>query len=769
MVLLDSLTEGCKLFRPGDFDFEPDEDEAIGMNSDGLYPLPGEVAANVSTRLAKYHQRWMQVDDHIQQVILTMNQQALARIVQFVSSTHLQPLQQRRSTLKTPSRELPTGLVFSGINIPDHGTLIDSLADQIRQASARVAVMWSRNCSTLKATLKSIIQKLSGEDQDIPQEEDDEEQNEDVIEVSITARRRVLPLDDMRRLTGWYDYMKEKQPLSRPKQLVLLLPDMECFDPQILADLVFICSAYVDRLPFVFLIGIATSLDGLHQILPTSAISLLSTETFKLQLAEDCLDRIVDEIFMKSPTGLKLGGPLYEYLLAKFGHYDLSVREFVRGIQYAHMKHYYSEPLSILTDLTYDSEDHKYILDSLQRMHYDRIRSLKSFQNYLHEMLDEDPERAEILLSDDGAIQRELEILLRGLQHYHSRYLAAVECISSFQTVIKTDHKFSRRQSYDMGLKCHLGEVADVKAVMESIKTLAFTDVKALLSMCVDAMDTTVFTTDVTLPEATQLKCFLDVLDQFKADPAASLAHGTRNMSKLCRFSTSISSTSSKSSAASGSIIVGNNTSYISQQAIKRVITASASARKALSSTKLKQTDYNPTEKPEAEEGTWEAFLRDVYQFFKHFFKDALKPYTSVALHEIMYISSRKGQGRAFNPEVGAAVKGSLTVSRKYLNCDCCSEIDPREPHPTLEDTQIAYRLYLECGKLINLYDWYVAFRTILEQDQEWLNSVGGTENGTLGQQEVHARFVRAVGELQLMGFIKQTGRKKDHVSRLTW
>ena len=95
--------------------------------------------------------------------------------------------------------------------------------------------------------------------------------------------------------------------------------------------------------------------------------------------------------------------------------------------------------------------------------------------------------------------------------------------------------------------------------------------------------------------------------------------------------------------------------------------------------------------------------------------------------------------------------------------------IDPRDPDPHLEDTQIAYRLYLECGKLINLYDWYIAFRTILERDEEWLESVGGTEDDSPGQQEIHARFVRAVGELRLMGFIKQTGRKKDHVSRLTW
>lgn len=33
----------------------------------------------------------------------------------------------------------------------------------------------------------------------------------------------------------------------------------------------------------------------------------------------------------------------------------------------------------------------------------------------------------------------------------------------------------------------------------------------------------------------------------------------------------------------------------------------------------------------------------------------------------------------------------------------------------------------------------------------------------------IHARFIRAVSELELLGFIKPTKRKTDHVARLTW
>ena len=34
---------------------------------------------------------------------------------------------------------------------------------------------------------------------------------------------------------------------------------------------------------------------------------------------------------------------------------------------------------------------------------------------------------------------------------------------------------------------------------------------------------------------------------------------------------------------------------------------------------------------------------------------------------------------------------------------------------------------------------------------------------------QLRARFIRAVSELQFLGFVKPTKRKTDHVARLTW
>jgi Origin recognition complex winged helix C-terminal len=52
---------------------------------------------------------------------------------------------------------------------------------------------------------------------------------------------------------------------------------------------------------------------------------------------------------------------------------------------------------------------------------------------------------------------------------------------------------------------------------------------------------------------------------------------------------------------------------------------------------------------------------------------------------------------------------------------------------------------------MINVYDWYQSF-DYFKKDEN-----------------AQAAFVRALGEMAMIGFTRATGRKTDHVLRLTW
>lgn len=117
-----------------------------------------------------------------------------------------------------------------------------------------------------------------------------------------------------------------------------------------------------------------------------------------------------------------------------------------------------------------------------------------------------------------------------------------------------------------------------------------------------------------------------------------------------------------------------------------------------------------------------------------------------------------------------------------------------------LPDTSILFRRYMEAGKTINVYDWYGAFAQVLDaQRRKLAKQQSKPTRGRKGkgkarkkdavpdllrdvaiekmseaeqeawQREVQARFIRALHELDFMGFIKHTGRKADHIIRTVY
>lgn len=101
-------------------------------------------------------------------------------------------------------------------------------------------------------------------------------------------------------------------------------------------------------------------------------------------------------------------------------------------------------------------------------------------------------------------------------------------------------------------------------------------------------------------------------------------------------------------------------------------------------------------------------------------------------------------------------------------------------------DTAIAYRLYRETGKLINLADWWNAFdqsatnemsdgegrerrRREDAEDGEDVEMAEGEEEGEEPSEQKRrkqARFLRAVGDLAHVGFLQSSSRKMEHVAK---
>lgn len=79
--------------------------------------------------------------------------------------------------------------------------------------------------------------------------------------------------------------------------------------------------------------GLATSMDALHQGLPKSALSLLQTRKFQMQQSNECLTAIVEDLFIHANVGLMVGPLPLKQLIDQFMHYNFSVGGFVSNLK----------------------------------------------------------------------------------------------------------------------------------------------------------------------------------------------------------------------------------------------------------------------------------------------------------------------------------------------------------------------------------------------------------------------------------------------------
>lgn len=147
--------------------------------------------------------------------------------------------------------------------------------------------------------------------------------------------------------------------------------------------------------------------------------------------------------------------------------------------------------------------------------------------------------------------------------------------------------------------------------------------------------------------------------------------------------------------------------------------------------------------------------------FFKGFFRLFLPSYKSLPLHEPFYYSNIELLEKTFNPQPQAALEYALTRPRVYLPTPASREGGA----PPLPDSAIAYRIYKEAGRLINLFDWLKTFEHLVIK-QHYKQDARAKPPTPI---DIQARFAQCLNELKFLGYIQPTQRKTDHVQKLTW
>nr|XP_061824289.1 origin recognition complex subunit 3-like isoform X1 [Nerophis lumbriciformis] len=716
-----SVSKGCFVFKP-----DAQKKKKISLGLEDYFNNGCEGAETNEMRFKLFHDLWNKTTTDTELLQEELNRQILDNLLDFTkksSSTR----QQSDWASQMRASEIPTAALMLGVNVPDHDMTFQSLSELLQQSvTPHVACVQAKECTALKHLMKRVLERLM----DTVVAFDDEDEDEEAEQRSTQAHKNMQC--SLSSLCEWYNTQTKKSDTPGKKRkspskdhhppIVVIFKDLEAFNHRVLQDFILTCSRYIERLPLMFIFGIATSPSTIQHMLPHSVSSLLCIELFQSLSCTQHLATVIDKLILTTHFPFKLTGKVMQVLVSLFLYHDFSVRNFIKGFQLALLEHFHSQPLSVLCCKKNEALRKVTLLSHTD---LERIRKLPSFTRYVEKQQTE--EQAE-LLKNDAHLKEVCQQLIKDLGKYHKNYYPTLKCLHALTSSLPRYPLGKQiRELHLICLEKSVWETEDYQSALKLLKMLAKDELIALLQRCAEILQPV--KSKKMMSALVQLE---DMLAKFKQLDV--LVPAAANEVVQCEEETLTSPVKN----------LQKKTDLFQLQ-------------KAL--LEMKESRRSKKQSP------FEILRSEALEFFDCLVKSHLSPPECQTLNEICYYSSSSTIRRHLNATPRISIQAALRSPYYYLLNENLKTEDGSVSNAA-PDICLTYKLHLECGRLINLYDWLQAYATVVsaadghDPDSDDFGKVDDVK---------HARFIRAVSELEFLGFIKSTKQKTDHVARLTW
>ncbi|CAG9771445.1 unnamed protein product [Ceutorhynchus assimilis] len=521
-------------------------------------------------------------------------------------------------------------------------------------------------------------------------------------------------------LQNWYKHM---YPVNAEKKvLVVIVPDFESFSTEVLQRFILIISLYIAKLPFVFVFGIATSINTLHTSFPYHVTSKTNIKVFKCEPSTVHLNKILEGVFFSPFCPFQLGNNVFDLFTEIFLYYDFSVQNFVQNIKYAMMEHFcYGNAMALCQ---VEKKDVKEVLTIFTHEDFENVRHLLSFRAFV----ESEPYTNRILLIiDDEYFKVRVFEKIVIIQRYIKRLHIFLKCL---YTLVSDLPGAPLGKNY-REIYAHAVHKPIVKS-NEYAKCLQLLNFQSKDNLCAKLMSIKDIISEYInrKTKKTQLKDFFN---------------------KICGFIDLLNTLDSLSPEAN--------------EEIEKMECDNTEMDKVADRRGFKSTLFSRSQQKAEPLNKYELIREEIlYYLTKHFEMFLVQPST-MPFYEIFFFDDISIKSKIIGMH-RSAIHNALNDPNQYLQCNCCEISNCQIIKATMPDICIAYKLHLECGKMINLYDWLQAFLYIVDpKDSDDLDD----KPSKVVDPELQARFTQAVAELEYLGFIKKSKRKADHVERLTW
>lgn len=493
--------------------------------------------------------------------------------------------------------------------------------------------------------------------------------------------------------------------------------------------------SWVDRIPFVLLFGIATSVELFHERLPRSATLCLQGVQFDVEQTSKTLVTIFRKVIASPDIRLRLGGGFIAALLERQHDQVYSLQTFIAALkvcvpcyryidyygadqklQYAYMCHFYANPLSILLGSSDDLEST--VVPLLQPEHAEAMRILPSFKAMVEHRIEEGDIDGlkDLINSDEELVQLAVKTLQEKdlMMFTNLRRLASLHAVLSISTSAPTDPI----ELYVKFFADKFRESDFIQDAINSCKRYAPAEVIALAGVVKGILARDSDTGEAESYSASEDE-FLEAISALEDETVALIQEAEESGTPL-------------------------QSKYTMQSQTLRTTVVAQKVQ-------LSKREFVLSKQDAAFTSTIEKLARTLEQYFNF---DSPQ---DLFLNEIWIYDSKSPYREVFTPRPRHAIERALSVPHDYLGCTCCKAAGGlSSSHPA---TATLYQLYLETGGLINVFDLWSAFHTI----------VGADDDEERDERSCLMLFYKALADLRLLGMVKNSKKKTDHSAKLSW
>ncbi|XP_069454404.1 origin recognition complex subunit 3 isoform X4 [Ovis canadensis] len=704
-----SVSKGCFVFKPN---FKK---RKISVPIEDYFNKGKNTSEDSKLRFETYQLIWQQMKSETERLQEELNKNLFDSLIEFLQTSHSGLWKNSEDwSCEIKLREIPTAALILGVNVTDHDLTLRSLTEVLQNnVTPYVVSLQAKDCPDMKHFLQKLVSQLMDCKVDV--------QSKEKESVQVIQKNVHYSMDS---LSAWYMSVTQTDPkMPRKKRtfssqwqsppVVLILKDMESFTTKVLQDFIIISSQHLHEFPLILIFGIATSPVVIHRLLPHAVSSLLCIELFQSLSCKEHLTTVLDKLLLTTQFPFKLSEKVLQILTNIFLYHDFSIQNFIKGLQLSLLEHFYSQPLSVLCCNLPEAKRRTHFLSANQ---CENIRRLPSFRRYVEK---QSSQKQVALLTSDRSLKEETQSLLENLHVYHTNYFLVLRCLHQFTSSLPK-YPLGRqiRELYCMCLEKNIWDSEEYASVLQLLRLLAKDELMAMLQNCFKV---------------------------FQSSSAKELGNTAKKIEEFLAQFQSLDETKEE-----------EDTSQLQSKGLQKTdlyhLQKSLLEMKELRSTSKRQTKF-------------EVLREQVVSFVDSLVREYLLPPDTQPLHETLYFSSAHTLRQHLNAAPRIALHTALNNPYYYLKNEALRSEEGCIPN-VAPDICIAYKLHLECSRLINLVDWSEAFATVVTAAEKMdANSVTSEERNEV----IHARFIRAVSELELLGFIKPTKQKTDHVARLTW